>query len=222
MIAKLADVNPKSRTVLLTGFGPFPGVPENVSMDVVEALAFIARRRFSNHRFVTAELPTEWQAGTEWLTRLIDQHQPSLSLHFGVSRQAKAIVVETRARNDCSAVDAAGCLPVSERFAPDGPDERAVTVPAARIVARMRAAGLPAHLSSDAGRYLCNAVLFHALTLHAGSRMPGQAGFIHIPEDLGSARWPRLPIRRRLPLDLERTVAGASIALSTCLARRVY
>ena len=90
------------------------------------------------------------------------------------------------------------------------------------LLARMRAAGLPAHLSSDAGRYLCNAVLFHALTLHAGSRMPGQAGFIHIPEDLGSARWPRLPIRRRLPLDLERTVAGASIALSTCLARRVY
>ncbi|MEZ5844562.1 MAG: pyroglutamyl-peptidase I [Hyphomicrobiaceae bacterium] len=211
-----------TRTVLLTGFGPFPGVPDNVSMRVVEALAFRARRLHPHHRFVTAELPTEWHSGTQWLTHLVDTHQPALSLHFGVSRRAEAIVVETRARNACAAADATGRVPACERLDPAGPDERAATVPTARIVARLRAAGLPAQLSSDAGHYLCNAILFHALGLHAGSRMPAQAGFIHIPHDLGAARWPRLPIRRRLPLDVDRAVAGASIALATCLARRPY
>jgi len=208
------------RTILLTGFGPFPGVPDNVSMRVVEALAYRARRLHPTHHFVTAELPTEWHAGAQWLTHLVDRHQPTLSLHFGVSRRAEAIVIETRARNACRAADATGSVPACDRLDPDGPDERAVTVPSARIVARLKAAGLPAQLSSDAGQYLCNAILFHVLSLHAASRMPGQAGFIHIPHDLGAARWPRLPIRRRLPLDVDRATAGASIALSTCLARR--
>lgn len=210
------------RTVLLTGFGPFPGVPENMSMRVVEALAFRARRLHPGHHIVTAELPTEWNAGTQWLTHLIDTHQPTLSLHFGVSKRAEAIVVETRARNTCAAIDAAGAAPCEDRLDPEGPDERAATVPAARIVARLKSAGLPAHLSSDAGQYLCNAILFHALGLHAQSRLPGQAGFIHLPQNLGHARWPQLPLRRRLALDVDRAVAGASIALATCLARHRY
>jgi pyrrolidone-carboxylate peptidase len=44
------------------------------------------------------------------------------------------------------------------------------TYPAARLVQRLRMEGLPAQLSADAGRYLCNAVLFESLHLAGGKR----------------------------------------------------
>ena len=215
----MRPIDPRSRPrILLTGFGPFPGVPRNVSASVATETARLARQRHGGIEVLTAELPTEWRAGTRLLDLVLADVQPVLSLHFGVSRRATGLVIETRARNVAEALDASGCAPGEACLDPAGPEQRAVTIPTGRVVARLGATRVPALLSSDAGRYLCNAVLYRALGFHADGGGGGRAGFVHLPVDLGLSRWPRLPARQRVPLDFASAVAGAGIVLDASLS----
>ena len=101
-------------TILLTGFGPFPGVPENMSAVLVERLAAVAQRKFPKHHIVSDVLPAEWVAAPKRLARLYTREQPHLALHFGVSKRAKGFVIETQGRNECrNAPDARGARPRS-------------------------------------------------------------------------------------------------------------
>ena len=76
-------------TVLVTGFGPFPGVPVNATMLLLPALSLPATKLFPDVHFVLEVLPTEWSAGPRRLERLLAETTPDLALHFGVSSRAK-------------------------------------------------------------------------------------------------------------------------------------
>ena len=92
------------------------------------------------------------------------------------------------------------------------------SLPAARIVSRMRRRTIPAVLSNDAGAYLCNAVLYHSLELMRVMGIDGQCGFIHLPTNLargGRARGPANAPR----LSFEQALAGGCEALATLLRR---
>src|ERR1044071_7316198 len=96
--------------VLITGFGPFPGVPENPSGWLAEALT---ERWLSAepHRHIRARiLPTEWEA-TALMPRLCETLQPDVMLHFGVCAQAKGFRIEHSAHNRVAArADARGAF----------------------------------------------------------------------------------------------------------------
>lgn len=209
------------RNVLLTGFGPFPGVPENASAGLAARLAdracdILAPR--TGYTFHAATLPTEWDAAPVRLAQLQEQLAPALLLHFGVSATASGFVIETRGANACRpALDAAGRLPHAPRLTPGGPDAHAVTIPVVALVDRLRRAGFTAQASSDAGAYLCNAVLYRSLawaaartpspTSCSGSAHPRpRVGFIHLPHAPDAAFAPLCPND------------GALIILDACLA----
>ena len=78
-------------TVLITGFGPFPGVPVNATMRLVPELAQAAARRFAGVRIATAVLATEWAAAPRRLDQLLAEIAPDLVLHFGVSSRARGL-----------------------------------------------------------------------------------------------------------------------------------
>src|SRR6185312_4329225 len=93
--------------ILLTGFGPFPGVPENTSDWLVETLA--ARRLASRlGRSIEARvLPTEWTQVSLLGPALLRRHRPRLILHLGVSGRARGFRIERAAHNRIAArVDA--------------------------------------------------------------------------------------------------------------------
>jgi pyroglutamyl-peptidase len=170
-------------TVLLTGFGPFPGVPVNASAEFVRKLVRLARRAFPTFRFVAATLPTEWRRSPGRVAALHKRHQPMLALHFGVASGATSIRLETRAENVCRAsVDAAGLLPLASTLCADGPAERRVTIDLPSISRALEARGFSYTISDDAGSYLCNAVLYQSLA-SVGDRGPA-VGFVHIPADV--------------------------------------
>ncbi len=197
-------------SVLLTGFGPFPGVPSNASGVLAGRLAEAARARFPARRFSAETLPAEWRAAPRRLTALLDEARPVLSLHFGVSQAALGFVIETHARNAARpAPDARGAPPRGPRVIENGADSLPATFPADAILANLLAAGLPARLSRDAGAYLCNAVLYHAL--HRGAARPEMTGFVHIPESLARAN----------SLDWENAIKGGLAILEACLLERV-
>jgi pyroglutamyl-peptidase len=204
-------------TVLITGFGPFPGVPVNATMRLVPELAQAAARRFAGVRIATAVLATEWAAAPRRLEALLEEIEPDLVLHFGVSSRARGFEVEARAQNAClQSPDAAGALPPGVSVREGGAEFVAATLPVRHIVARLRRRGIPAFVSRDAGGYLCNATLYHSLG--CARDKPGcRVGFIHIPATLGR---PGAANRGRVggrTLTWEQTQAGGLEILAACL-----
>jgi len=171
--------------LLLTGFGPFPGAPRNPTAEVVGRLAAIPARRLGVE-IVPHVFATTW-ASLDRLPDLLAEARPDLVLHLGLKRRARVIAVEAFGRNRVlrAAVDAAGVAPVSTVFEADGPPRRAVNLPVRQMAARIAALGLPVEISEDAGRYLCNGLLWRSLAL--GAR---PTGFLHLPptRDLVGAR----------------------------------
>lgn len=168
--------------LLLTGFGPFPNVEDNASASLVTQLAEAAGR-VPGVRVASQILSVDWEAAPRQAAALIASEGPDIILHFGVSRSATAIVIESIAHNRCSDFpDVCGAVPPSSRLDENAADMLASTFPVHEIVGRLKAKNLPVQLSEDAGAYLCNAVLY--TSLHACLRPKVQAGFIHLPVDL--------------------------------------
>lgn len=202
---------PTRPTVLITGFGPFPGVERNASALVVPRLAAAARRRFDGIGIATAVLPVAWEAAPVALSRRIRRAAPRLAVHFGVSHQARGFVIETLGRNEVrDSADAAGRRPPAQCLLDGGPPTRAATLPVGAIVARLAATGFPVSTSDDAGGYLCNAVLYSSLGGMDGTAAASawRAGFVHIPADTGEPG---------APLSLPDAVAGGLEILAACL-----
>lgn len=196
---------PHALTLLLTGFGPFPGVPVNASAALVANLAPTARKAHPGVNVQTAILPTQWQLGPAQARAAIARLKPDIAIHFGVSERASGFVIERAGANACLAIaDAAGHLPTLAVLDPVGPHERQATLPVDTIVRALTAQGLPVTASSDAGRYLCNAVLYQSLSLPAG---PAMAGFVHIPAILDTRS-----------LTLKQAQTGALAIIAACLA----
>src|SRR6185312_13291679 len=86
-------------TILITGFGPFPGAPFNPS----EPLALeLARRRhptFAGVRRVGHVFRVTYEAVDAELPALIAREKPAALVMFGLAARTKHVRIETRARN---------------------------------------------------------------------------------------------------------------------------
>ena len=201
--------------LLLTGFGPFPGIPINASAVLVSAIAERMARSRLDIDLRTAVLPTEWKAGPAELQLVIKDFRPDIALHFGVASEAIGFRIETMAENARNRLaDACGHVPRRRMISATAPERLLATFPADRIHQRLAALGLPVELSTDAGRYLCNATLFRSLSLSRRAKGARIAGFIHIPSALGDPEqacslqnfgWPR-------------AITGGLAIVETCLA----
>jgi pyroglutamyl-peptidase len=202
--------------VLITGFGPYPGVPVNASMVLSAELAARVPRLFPGVDLTTEVIATEWLAAPQRLDRLLAESRPDVALHFGVSPRARGFELELRARNACSAVpDASGALPPDDKCDAHGAEHLPVSVPVRHIAQRLRRIGIPAFLSRDAGAYLCNAALYHSLHL-ARAAPRRRVGFIHIPAALAPGGLCR---PGPCPLGWDAAILGALEILAGCLAR---
>ena len=154
------------RRILVTGFGPFPGVPVNPTTRLVEALAAEGLPGVT-----TRLMPTTWQ-----VCSAIAEEAPRFDgvVMFGVAASAHRIRYErvslpTAGRNP----DATGKLPDV------APRHHASRLPVAHLAAAARAAGFPVVLSHSAGTYICNAS--YAAALSANPRTL----FVHVPLPTG-------------------------------------
>lgn len=207
-------------TILLTGFGPFPGVSENASERFVPKLAHLAARRFSAHRVVARILPTEWEKAPQRLKMLYERERPKLVLHFGVSASATSYVVETVARNTRkAAADAAGALPRDDVVMHGGPDTISARLPASDITARLAALRIPAVVSDDAGAYLCNTVFYRSLLYAEEIERPEAVGFFHIPQVIEPALIKARSKTAEMRFDWGTALVGGLEIIRTCLGR---
>jgi pyroglutamyl-peptidase len=152
--------------ILVTGFGPFPGVTDNPTAALARSLD---GSRIDGVLVRAAVLEVEFAGLSKRLKELESAHKPDLVLGMGVSGLAEKPTLELRGVNQVGKnVDAAGVLPASLG---EGPAELAVTL---QYRAFLKALGGVS--STNAGRYVCNAWLYTALR---DLRTP--ALFLHVP-----------------------------------------
>ena len=203
--------------VLLTGFGPFPDVAENATQWVVPLIAQAAKRAFPSLNVTSAILRTEWQFAPLEAQRLTVELKPKVVIHFGVSGRARGFEIETVGKNQTMPhADACGAMPEETCLDSDGPLHISARWPAALIVSRLRARGLPARISRHAGHYICNAVLYRSLTLAKTSAAPALTGFVHIPDATGSTT-SRRSGARHIGLSEGDAVRGGLEIIAACL-----
>lgn len=187
--------------MLVTGFGAFPGAPENPTAALVEALAGEMPGLLGAGALRTAVLPTEFVRSWSKLRSLYRRFDPDVVVHFGLSARTAEIRLETSARN-CVAkgkVDAAGVAARRRHVSARGPGRLTVTLPTSELKAALSAAGFTAVISDDAGDYVCNAVLYRSLAASEGTAR--RVGLVHVPpQDVLAAD--RLLIAARLILGI--------------------
>jgi pyroglutamyl-peptidase len=203
-------------TVLITGFGPFPGAPFNPTEPLVEELA--RRQHPAGVRRIAHVFRVCYEAVDRELPELLARERPDALVMFGLAARTKHLRIETRARNAITRLlpDAGGHVPSSATILPQAPAARPLRAPAQRLLMAARSAGVPAVLSRDAGRYLCNYLCWRA-TEAACNGGPQVAAFIHVPIVRRNEVHPAP--RRRLTLD-ELVTAGEAIVRAALAAAR--
>jgi pyroglutamyl-peptidase len=168
-------------TILLTGFGPFPGAPFNPTGALVRRLLALRRPALANVQRVGHVFRTSYTAVDRELPQLLVRHRPDAVLMFGLATRTKHLRVETRARNAVSRLlpDAEGRLG-GRMIAAGGPATLAFGPHCGRLLAALPRTRCSAALSRDAGRYLCNYLCWRALEAAAKPRGPLVA-FVHVP-----------------------------------------
>lgn len=186
--------------LLVTGFGPFPGMPLNPSAALALRVGALVRRRLGpDHPPRVLVLRTAYGALPEMLAPALAE-RPAAVLMIGVAGRSRRVRIEDCARGRGSRLhpDASG------RVA--GPEKGTAETPlplrsrkAAPALAVLRRHGVAARRSHDAGRYLCNA------GYHLALGEDPAALFVHIPPVPRTRR----PRRGRAPRASEAALAAA-------------
>lgn len=208
-------------TILVTGFGPFPGVRVNPSAQIAHDLA--GARRFQRLGLdVKAHIfPTRWSAAARDLPGVIDRARPDAVLHLGVAARRRFIAVETIARPSPSMISPdAGGASVSG-LTKRGLVALRIAAPAGPLLASLRRATEASRLSNSAGRYLCNAIYHQSLDLRRDARAVRPTVFIHVPmPGAESSRLPSARIHTRKPGSAATLRGLEHVMLTLALAAR--
>jgi len=185
------------RTILITGFGRFPGAAVNPSGLMATRLVRRRRPAFAATRRIAHVFATRYDAVDRELPDLLKREKPDIVVMFGVATRSRRVRVEERARNRIALFpDASGHRPATRTIVPHR-DAQRNPLPVARLVAAARTARVAAAPSRNAGAYLCNYVYWRALEAAARPDGPRQVIFIHVPP-VGLKELPKKPFKRPL------------------------
>ena len=187
--------------ILVTGFEPFATSSLNPSAEIVKALI--------DDDLVTAILPVVFGQASAQLRELIDLHKPTAVLCLGQAEGRSEMTPERIAINldNARIADNEGNQPLEQRVIADGPDGHFSTLPIEKMVASMKAAGIPASISLSAGTFVCNHIFYVLQDYLKDSSI--KSGFMHVPlMDEQRREYPTLPT-----MPIRQMIAGVEIAL---------
>jgi pyroglutamyl-peptidase len=163
--------------ILLTGYEPFGAERHpNPSWEGVKKLD---GRIWRGHRLATRKIKVVWGEPLLYLRKLIAELHPVAVFSFG---QGGGFALETRARNARGPhEDNNGHRPPAPEIVPGGPAELKASLDAKLLVGLLEAKGYQIRLSSDAGAYLCEEMLYTLEWLKAEGEIAAAVGFCHVP-----------------------------------------
>jgi pyroglutamyl-peptidase len=210
-------------TILITGFGRFPGSPVNPSGLIAQRVAKRRRPAFAGTRRVAHVFDVRYDAIDRELPALLKREKPDILVMFGVATRARQVRVEERARNRVALFPDAGRFRPAMQTIVTGREAVRNFLPLASLVKAARAAGADVTRSRNAGSYLCNYAYWRGLEATDLPDGPAIVIFVHVPP-IGlkkvrkerSGPWRkriRIVMRRRASLD-DLVRAGEAIVLA--------
>jgi pyroglutamyl-peptidase len=166
--------------VLITGFEPFGGETINPSWEVARALD---GETVAGARLRALRLPCRFGEASRVLADALASDTPRLVIGLGQASKRHDVSVERVAINvdDAPMPDNGGDCPIDRAVVADAPVAYFSGLPIKRIVATLRAAGIPSSVSQTAGTFVCNHT-FYSLAHLLATRYPAtKGGFIHLP-----------------------------------------
>ena len=165
--------------LLLTAFEPFGGDEENAALLAMGLLP----ERIGETELAKAVLPVSYGRSFPALVEAWEKERPDAILCLGQAKGRKGLTPERVGLNldDATIPDNDGAMPLEEKILPDGENAYFSTMPVRAMCDAIRLAHIPAAVSTSAGTFVCNHVLY--LLLHrVHTKYPGmRAGFLHVP-----------------------------------------
>lgn len=172
-----------ANTLLLTYFGPFPGVPVNPTVALAEGAVRALNTARPDLRVVARELPVSYDGSSAALRAALQEVQPDALISLGVAVGRDVVSLEQVAINLDSAgiEDNDGDRRCDEPIVPDGREAYFSSLPVRASYERLRAAGEPVEISYTAGTYVCNHVFYEGQRISRDLGLSIPAGFVHVP-----------------------------------------
>ena len=177
------------KTLLITGFEPFGGDAVNPSWEAVRLLP----PQIGGWRVQRLRLPVVFGAAAEQAIAEALRLDARAVVSVGLAAGRAAVTPEMVAINlrYGRIPDNAGAQPQDEPVVPGGPAAYFATLPVRAMTAAIARAGIPAQVSTSAGAFVCNDVMYSLLHRFTGTDV--RAGFIHVPSAAGRSA-PGLPL----------------------------
>ncbi|XP_063990655.1 pyroglutamyl-peptidase 1 [Diachasmimorpha longicaudata] len=169
----------KKRNVVVTGFGPFGVHAVNASWEAVKLLKDRSARKLKDLYdidLIIEEIPVVYDHVSSRIPNIWKEHDPLLVVHVGVSYVAKCLTIESNAsssgytRNDIVEKCPSDCGMACTRLNV-GLDVNAICK---NVKDKFNCI---ADVSEDAGRYLCEYILYQSLAIKHDRTL-----FIHVPD----------------------------------------
>ncbi len=162
-----------SKKILVTGFTPFDGRSVNAS--------WIAASSGKNDRVDSLEIPVIWGSPMKLLRAYCEQQCPATIVALGEGREGW-FDIETLAMNHRKErPDNEGNTPGGEPISPSGPWTRKASCNASHLQRSLTAADFPTRISTDAGQFLCEEMLYTLETLREDYAELQKVLFCHVP-----------------------------------------
>lgn len=171
------------KNLLLTGFGPFAEHSTNPTEALVMSLN---NRTINGYKIFSCILPVEYSKSINVLEELIEKIDPNVIINLGLAADRSDITPELIAVNyqHSETKDNAGTIRQFSKINPNGKESFFSTLPIKEMIDQLKQKNISAKLSSTAGTYVCNTVMYHCLKRIQQDKRDCRSGFIHIPNTL--------------------------------------
>lgn len=168
-----------SKKILITGFAPFDNDLINPSGDWVNWMK--SRPVPHDQEIKGVILPVTFAGAFLTFRELCDEFHPDYIILTGLAKNRTQLTIERIGINwvDARIPDNAGVQIRAQKIDERGPDGLFTTVNVEEVIALANKAGCPMKLSTSAGEYVCNDLLYKVLC-HVRDKKIATT-FIHLP-----------------------------------------
>lgn len=165
--------------ILVTGFDPFGGEKINPAIEAVKRLP----DTIAGAEIRKLEIPTVFDKSAQVVHEAIVEFKPDYVLNVGQAGGRAELTPEKVAINydDGRIADNEGFQPMNRTIHKDGETAYFTQLPIKAMVRAIREVGVPARVSTTAGTYVCNHIMYQVQYMRDKEFTDIKAGFIHIP-----------------------------------------
>ncbi|MYV16214.1 pyroglutamyl-peptidase I [Furfurilactobacillus milii] len=165
--------------ILVTGFDPFGTDKINPAIEAVKQLP----AQIAGADIVKLEIPTVFDRCATVVRNAIEHEHPDYVLNIGQAGGRAAITPERVAINfdDGRIADNEGFQPINRTIQDDGATAYFTQLPVKAMARAIRKAGVPSAVSTTAGTYVCNHIMYQVQYMRDKQFPTLKAGFMHIP-----------------------------------------